>query len=301
MVYTDLLKQKEWQQKCNIILNRDRFKCKDCGHVGYHNGNESFLVVDSIDDVEDLLGDWRLDGFSISLFLSMAHKYEFDCFTNVELKNDKSFGYDNMFLLRFHLYDEQSIYFDDDCMRNTYGSLITNYDCHKIGMKALELYKKVTNIKFQLENSWIYFFLFDKPLTNKIYVRISGHNYYHDSYIYGDYQVSINYDNKLLVFSLHSKDPIFYILNIHHTYYICGHKPWDYNNDVFTTLCEKCHKKRHMNQKVPIFNEMHDTIDIAHICDKCGGSGYLPEYNHVEHGICFMCGGEGVIIPKSKI
>jgi hypothetical protein len=29
------------------------------------------------------------------------------------------------------------------------------------------------------------------------------------------------------------------------------------------------------------------------VCMRCGGTGYLPEYNHVEGGVCFSCGGSG--------
>jgi hypothetical protein len=28
-------------------------------------------------------------------------------------------------------------------------------------------------------------------------------------------------------------------------------------------------------------------------CPKCGGSGYLPEYKHIEGGRCFACDGTG--------
>ena len=28
-------------------------------------------------------------------------------------------------------------------------------------------------------------------------------------------------------------------------------------------------------------------------CPKCGGTGYIPGYEHVEGGVCFMCGGSG--------
>ena len=28
-------------------------------------------------------------------------------------------------------------------------------------------------------------------------------------------------------------------------------------------------------------------------CYKCGGTGYLPEYNHISGGICFACNGAG--------
>jgi hypothetical protein len=34
-------------------------------------------------------------------------------------------------------------------------------------------------------------------------------------------------------------------LNVHHTYYIKGHKPWDYDNDMLFTFCEECHKEMH--------------------------------------------------------
>lgn len=29
-------------------------------------------------------------------------------------------------------------------------------------------------------------------------------------------------------------------------------------------------------------------------CPKCGGKGYIPGYEHVEGGVCFLCGGTGV-------
>jgi hypothetical protein len=28
-------------------------------------------------------------------------------------------------------------------------------------------------------------------------------------------------------------------------------------------------------------------------CPRCGGGGYLPEFSHVEGGVCFLCGGSG--------
>lgn len=38
-------------------------------------------------------------------------------------------------------------------------------------------------------------------------------------------------------------------------------------------------------------NNTHYYIDTR--CPKCGGKGYLPGYEHVEGGVCFMCGGDG--------
>src|SRR5574337_1063374 len=31
------------------------------------------------------------------------------------------------------------------------------------------------------------------------------------------------------------------------------------------------------------------------ICPKCGGMGELPQYSHVEGGVCFLCNGTGFL------
>ena len=85
-------------------------------------------------------------------------------------------------------------------------------------------------------------------------------------------------------------------LNIHHTYYIEGRKPWEYDNEARVTLCEDCHKKRHETSDVPLYDSNKRLISNLIRCDRCGGSGYLPQFSHVEHGICFKCGGEGVVL-----
>ncbi len=38
-------------------------------------------------------------------------------------------------------------------------------------------------------------------------------------------------------------------------------------------------------------------------CPKCGGSGNIPMFARIEHGMCFMCTGSGKVknLPKSKI
>lgn len=34
------------------------------------------------------------------------------------------------------------------------------------------------------------------------------------------------------------------------------------------------------------------------LCPKCQGKGYLPNYKHVEDGICFLCYGSGIITKE---
>ena len=37
------------------------------------------------------------------------------------------------------------------------------------------------------------------------------------------------------------------------------------------------------------------------ICPKCAGYGFLPSYGHVAEGICFKCGGSGVVKLKKSL
>lgn len=43
-------------------------------------------------------------------------------------------------------------------------------------------------------------------------------------------------------------------LHIHHKIYIKGHKPWEYDNNNFITLCENCHKYITIIHKVIDYN-----------------------------------------------
>ena len=39
---------------------------------------------------------------------------------------------------------------------------------------------------------------------------------------------------------------------------------------------------------------------IRIICDRCSGSGSLPQFKHIENGVCFKCRGNGVVQCFSK-
>lgn len=36
-------------------------------------------------------------------------------------------------------------------------------------------------------------------------------------------------------------------LHVHHKKYIKGKEPWDYPNEILTTLCDSCHELTHLN------------------------------------------------------
>jgi 5-methylcytosine-specific restriction endonuclease McrA len=85
-------------------------------------------------------------------------------------------------------------------------------------------------------------------------------------------------------------------LNVHHVCYRKGLEPWEYPDEELITLCPECHKKIHEEQDIPIFNETGKIISNTTKCDRCGGYGYIPQYSHIQSGICFKCWGEGIIL-----
>jgi hypothetical protein len=87
-------------------------------------------------------------------------------------------------------------------------------------------------------------------------------------------------------------------LRVHHKYYVMGHAIWDYPSSAFETLCEDCHTEFHSENSVAVYDRIprpgskYNRIELQE-CPRCEGHGYLPEYNHIEHGICFLCWGSG--------
>ncbi len=95
-----------------------------------------------------------------------------------------------------------------------------------------------------------------------------------------------------------SEDDKFTDLNIHHKYYITGRKAWEYNNEALITLCADCHKLEHENKTTPVYDSLGTILYNTKICNKCSGSGFLPEFHYYEDGICFKCGGHGAILDE---
>lgn len=83
-------------------------------------------------------------------------------------------------------------------------------------------------------------------------------------------------------------------LHVHHSYYQIGLKPWEYPLESLTTLCADCHKEIHENNLIKVLNQ--DGTLRAQLklipCDKCKGTGYLPEYHYYLGGVCFDCNGK---------
>lgn len=82
-------------------------------------------------------------------------------------------------------------------------------------------------------------------------------------------------------------------LNVHHKYYILGHLAWEYEDETFVTLCQKCHKRIHKVSKIVAYKDDRMTIVNTQLtpCYRCGGTGYFSEFKHIQYGICFRCKG----------
>lgn len=85
-------------------------------------------------------------------------------------------------------------------------------------------------------------------------------------------------------------DPVF--LHVHHKYYVFRNLPWEYEEKALVTMCHHCHYKLHEEKTVPVYTDdtLKETMDFTP-CSRCTGTGYFPEYKHIQGGTCFRCSG----------
>lgn len=79
-------------------------------------------------------------------------------------------------------------------------------------------------------------------------------------------------------------------LHVHHKYYQSNLKAWEYPDESLITLCWDCHEELHKNTLIPILS--NDEVEgYLTPCSRCYGAGELPEFIHIQSGICFKCDG----------
>ena len=297
MTYTELLQQKEWWTKCNEILSRDRFICRDCRNIGFHNGG-SFIKIDRLEELNSMFWEWRFNGSHFSEFWYHFPKDALYPTCDIEFHIESS--EDDLMVYNLRILTEEkkpplSIWTKPDRAMAVSKEKIERMDAN------IYYLQNVSN-KINSEDKFGSAFLFEFPriISNEIYVNIEySVPFKFDSTIYDRITINITYGRRVLSLKYNYCDLPFNGLNIHHTYYIKGYKPWEYDSGALVTLCANCHKKRHENSSVPYYNHEMMLIGNLNVCERCGGSGYLPQYSHVENGICFKCGGEGVILKET--
>lgn len=297
MTYNELLQQKEWWLKCNEILTRDRYICKDCGCLGFHNGG-NYMKLGCIEDMNPLLREWRFDGKQFSEFYNSIPSSEPNKAEGVVFKEECSDSEVNIYTLS--LFRTKCKLFKSILDLPPRIVLVTNREVSTQDATVYYLGHNFKPINPSERYGWGYLIEFNDKVSDDIYVNIE-----HtiplaiDGVPYKFDVINIAYDNKLLLLRFSHYSLELRGLNIHHTYYIKGHKPWEYKAEALVTLCENCHKKRHETSSVPYYDHERRLIGNLVVCDRCSGSGYLPQYSHVEDGICFKCGGEGVVLNET--
>ncbi len=82
-------------------------------------------------------------------------------------------------------------------------------------------------------------------------------------------------------------------MHVHHKFYIKNKLQWDYRDEDLITYCNWCHFTYHENNKIQFFENINEKlVELFYTpCPRCFGSGWFPQYKHVENGICFECRG----------
>ena len=82
-------------------------------------------------------------------------------------------------------------------------------------------------------------------------------------------------------------------LNVHHRYYLFTKKAWEYDDNALITLCRHCHILVHKSVPPLIYLERNGKLESIKFtpCHRCHGAGFIPEFKHVNNGICFRCNG----------
>lgn len=297
MSYSDLLQNDNWIKKSNSIIQRDYFRCQECNTLGYHS-RSLFCCKDST-EIDRMFSGWKFNEHSISSFIDNERE-SFQIRNNLEERfksfsvrpcdtiNDESIILDGYKLFRLGIFSR--INKNAYCYCKNTPTEMPIYDKHIIGSNTDEINR----------NSEHRFIISCQQKRLKF---TYGNLYIFESDLFDDYVISFeNIDKIVLNISYKNFTVSFYFepekikgLNVHHKYYVKGKSPWEYSDEALITLCEDCHKKAHQSA-VPIFYRAMDSSLYKNtvICNRCSGSGYIPKYSHVEHGICFDCWGEGV-------
>lgn len=308
MSYGELLIQKEWYNKCRDILQRDQYHCKYCGCLGYHDN--SYYECDTAEELDRVFEGILIKDESPSVFINKISEYtlhDFDIYQkeNEEPTNQQYIGDKILYKLSI----------SRDILNEPLFAILTASKSRIKDTKCkgnyLWRYKNMVKLlpKINLQYDKGCYFCFENSYFDKYTIRIekiwptdgcddgTGH-----PIMWGSIVISIFYQNcgvTLYFFDeTADKEKNPKVLNIHHKYYVKGKAPWEYDNDALITLCQDCHKLEHETKKTPVYRDLHfnDISGYAQICDRCGGGGYLPQYRHVEDGICFKCYGEGVFV-----
>lgn len=284
MEYKKLLQEKEWKVKCYEILQRDNYTCQDCGCLGVHN--ETFIPISSLNNINNFFSNCVFNKKDLLTFCNNI-QWRKQIISPITLNIE--FFKEQLYIYTMSVHAIRNIFIfaaESKLSKIHFREYINN---------EIQLQYNGKDIKGELHA-----FLFEDDLGKTNYASV---NYVNKNNKCEELKISILFDNKCYIFNFiysnysTNNTPFFKLipLNIHHNYYVLNKKPWEYNDDALITLCSQCHQKRHLQKKTPMLtlNKQIYSPNLP-LCDRCQGTGYLPQYHYYMGGICFKCLGEGV-------
>jgi hypothetical protein len=297
--YKELLDTDEWKYFSYEVLKRDNFICRICHRKGFQN--DLFIPIPSLSEALDMFEKYRFDGKMIKDVIKNTKqeltykKYYFESIPN----------HPDLFRPKIEKLSEQTDYqYKKECMSYGdilfysdtapkdsicfYNSLLLDTICMKVSncnnINSCEYYSGIMITHFHrtsdIESGYINIRNYEKIqhiriVTNEYYILLEFHQNENSSHIFPR-------------------------LNVHHTFYYYGNiVPWGYYWEDLITLCEECHGLLHKKEEIPIYDTSLKKInDELELCNRCKGTGFLPQYRHVQNGICFKCRGTKKIFTK---
>jgi len=299
MSYKDLLEKDEWGKKCNAILQRDKHQCKECGRLGSHAWS-SYKCID-LSELDRLI-DLKIYGRTVSEYLlSQENNDKFcDIIPCVWESNH-------------HINNQQFMALSGSIKEDVFSVCPNAHFLSSKIVKDLTVKGKLLLSSKDVVQGEAFFgdyrkgscFKFDETIYEGCGLRVQHcvpkrvYDNFNDLDAKNAIILTVFYNNIVLCLYFDDTTTTVPSLNIHHKYYIDGNSPWEYDDNALITLCESCHKKVHQSAQTPVYRKIiskENIIGYKSICPTCGGSGYRPEYYYYEDGVCFDCGGEGVIM-----
>jgi hypothetical protein len=261
MTYEEKLQLPEWKIKRDSIIQRDNNRCIKCGYGEFEDIKFNFTIPKNL--------KYPFKNFEI-----LKH---YPLFTLTLTDFIIKWG------IQIHSVIEDEVQYnftvpDDDLVNRVMENLIDFYP------KAGNWEDWNTSLRIFLENKN---FKFSE-------INDLGVAYYIANW--SDFVIIFNLKEHTDVINIQEKKQ----LHVHHKLYIQDKMPWEYDDKDLITLCNYCHQKTHENETILYYNRFGNLMGNMEKCDRCGGSGTLPEYKHVLGGRCFKCWGEGIDPTNSK-
>ena len=271
MTYKEQLESQEWKKKRNEILKRDNYHCQHCGKLGIC-GNSTNIYLSDLKELKNFI-----DKPSIYQAINTFLLEDIECNEKNKASDVEIWYGDEDYPIKkrkqWKLYPVSSIL--SNITPFYIFSMMSDIDLNDLYEFSIK--KDSLSISILLHNHPLY-------AQTPVYLQTLGSN--------GKGIYAISYNNRSMV--LLDRDSTLPLLDIHHKFYKENHLAWEYDNSNLITLCRDCHEKEHAAHGILLLDENDEPIEVC-MCDRCGGTGYLPQYKYFQHGICFKCGGYGYL------